>query len=204
VTETKRQPRRLSDLILESTETGPNFMTVGELMEKLSAQGLAPVILFFGVLNTMAVIPGSSIITGFPVILMGLAVMFGYKGIWLPVRVRSFMFDREKLHVGVARAVPWLKKIEKYVHPRLWPIYGFIPDFLYGLAVVLLAIIITLPIPGANFIPAVAIIFLSIGFASRDGAWVLAGLFIATLALGIVIGAATAAVHGAGSLFRGG
>ncbi|MEO8530387.1 MAG: exopolysaccharide biosynthesis protein [Deltaproteobacteria bacterium] len=197
----KHPPRRLSDLILESTASGPNFMTVGELMEKLSAQGLAPVILFFGVLNTMAVIPGSSAITGFPVILMGLAVMFGYKGIWLPVRARSYMFDRAKLHVGVERAVPWLKKIEKYVHPRLWPVYGFIPDFLYGLAVVILAIIITLPIPGANLVPAIGIILLSIGFASRDGAWVLAGLFITTLALGIVIGAAAAALAGAGSLF---
>ena len=177
-------------------------MSVGDLMTKLSVQGLAPVILFFGVLNTMAFIPGSSAITGFPVILMGLAVMFGYKGIWLPQRVRDFKFEREKLHVGVEKASPWLKKLERYVHPRLWPVYGFIPDFLYGLAVALLAVIITLPIPRANFVPAVSIICLSIGFASRDGVWVMAGLFMATLAVGIVIGAAAAAISGAGSLFH--
>jgi hypothetical protein len=70
--------------------------------------------------------------------------------------------------------------------------------------VVLLAIIITLPIPGANLVPAIAIILLSVGFASRDGVWVIAGLFVATLAIGIVIGAATAAFLGAESFFFGG
>ena len=199
----KPQPRKLSDLILDATAEGPNFMTIGELMAKLSAQGLAPLILFFGILNTMAVIPGSSIITGFPVVLMGLAVIFGYKGIWLPARVRNYLFDRKKVHVGVERAMPWLHKIEKYVHPRLWPVYGFIPDLLYGGTVVLLAIIITLPIPGANLVPAIAIILLSVGFASRDGVWVIAGLFVATLAIGIVIGAIAAAVLGAESFFFG-
>jgi hypothetical protein len=36
--------------------------------------------------------------------------------------------------------------------------------------------------------PALAIILVSLGFIARDGLWVIAGLFVATLAVGIVIG----------------
>ena len=41
----------------------------------------------------------------------------------------------------------------------------------------------------------------ALGFTARDGAWVVAGLFVATLAAGIVIGVAGAVAVAGSSIF---
>jgi hypothetical protein len=51
-----------------------------------------------------------------------------------------------------------------------------------------MGLLLVLPIPLGNFPPAVAVIVMCLGLGERDGLWTGAGMLIAMLATGIVIG----------------
>ena len=52
----------------------------------------------------------------------------------------------------------------------------------------MLAVVLSLPIPLGNTLPALAISVLALGVLERDGMWVLAGTAIAAFALAVVSG----------------
>jgi hypothetical protein len=59
-------------------------------------------------------------------------------------------------------------------------------EYVIGLICLLLAIVLTLPVPLGNMLPALAISLLALGVLERDGLWVLAG-FAAAIASGVVV-----------------
>ncbi|MFZ5709465.1 MAG: exopolysaccharide biosynthesis protein [Pseudomonadota bacterium] len=184
--------KALSDLLAASTEGDSEFVTVGEFVRSLSVRGLAPVVLAMGLLNVVSIIPGSSAIMGLPLVFLGISLMIGARSLWLPRRIRSHEIPRERLKVAVEKVLPYVHRLERLAHPRYWPGYDAALDRLFGLLLFALALMIALPVPFGNLMPAIAVTLTSLGFMARDGLWVVAGLFTATLALGIVIGVAGA------------
>jgi hypothetical protein len=59
-------------------------------------------------------------------------------------------------------------------------------EYLVGLVCLLLAIVVLLPIPLGNMLPALAISMLALGVLERDGYWIVAGLASAA-ASGVVV-----------------
>ena len=57
-----------------------------------------------------------------------------------------------------------------------------------GVATLVLAIFLFLPIPFANGLPALSILMLALGLSERDGYWFVAGLCLAAVSTGLVIG----------------
>ena len=57
-----------------------------------------------------------------------------------------------------------------------------------GLATLVLAILLFLPIPFANGFPALSIIMLGLGLSQRDGYWLAAGLILTQISVALVIG----------------
>jgi hypothetical protein len=57
-----------------------------------------------------------------------------------------------------------------------------------GLVVLVMALVLILPIPLGNSVPAWAIMFISLGLSERDGVWLAAGAITAAGALGLVLG----------------
>jgi hypothetical protein len=51
-----------------------------------------------------------------------------------------------------------------------------------------LSLMIMLPIPFANGVPAIAICLLALGISERDGLWLGAGIVVGAIAAGIVAG----------------
>jgi hypothetical protein len=180
--------RALSELLAEAASGDAPTISVGEITHALSARGLAPVVLAMGILNVVTIIPGSSTIMGLPLVFLGISLVIGARTLWLPERVRNHSFERAKLRALLDRALPYVRKLERLAHPRYWPGMNGLLDRLFGLFVLVMALSISLPIPFGNTMPALAIILVSLGFIARDGLWVIAGLFVATLAVGIVIG----------------
>ena len=58
--------------------------------------------------------------------------------------------------------------------------------YVVGLICLLLAVVLVLPIPLGNMLPALAICLMALGILERDGWWVLAG-FIAAAASAVVV-----------------
>ena len=68
---------------------------------------------------------------------------------------------------------------------------------LLGLVCLVLSLVLVLPIPFGNMLPAFALCVIALGLLERDGIWVLAGLTAASVALAIVGGIAYAVVKSA-------
>jgi hypothetical protein len=177
---------RLSDLLARSVTGTSDRVTVGELVRRLSARGLAPLVMMVGILNIVTIIPGSSTIMGLPLVFLGISLLIGARRLWLPRRLRDASFDRAGLARTVERALPYVRKIERMAYPRFWPGGDTVLDRVYGALVLFLALLVALPVPFGNTMPAIAIIFLSLGFTARDGLWVAAGLAAAVIALAVI------------------
>lgn len=72
-------------------------------------------------------------------------------------------------------ALDLVRGAEKLTRPRLPALTGPLSDILIGLACIVMAIIMALPVPLGDMLPAIAIILLSLGVIQRDGMFVLAG-----------------------------
>ena len=75
-------------------------------------------------------------------------------------------------------------------------------EYLVGLVCLLLAVVLVLPVPLGNMLPALAISLLALGILERDGLWILAGLVAAAVSAVVVSGVVYAAVKAAVFFFR--
>ena len=90
------------------------------------------------------------------------------------------------------RVLPILDRVEKVVHPRLGFLTGRIGAALAGVACSPIALVLVLPIPFANLVPAIALGAFAVGLMRKDGVFVLAGYgLIAVAAIVVYLG-----VHG--------
>ena len=193
--------RSLSELLTAAAASGAERITLGELVERLSTRGLAPLVLLMGIINVVTIVPGSSTVLGLPLVFLGLALAVGAGSLWLPAALRRRSFDRATLAGAIDRALPYLRRVERLARPRLWVGLPGLTDRLYGLIVLLLGLMVALPVPFGNTMPGIAIILLSLGFTARDGLWVAAGLLAMAVALAVVLGAGAAIGFAGASLF---
>jgi hypothetical protein len=57
-----------------------------------------------------------------------------------------------------------------------------------SIVALLMSLIVILPVPLINQLPALGIVLLAIGLGEQDGVWLGTGLLVAALAVGIAIG----------------
>lgn|GEM_PF-2036365 len=177
-----RNPRlpRLSQIIEAATEGQTETMTLGTLADRLSGRGLAPVVLVIGFLNIFAIIPGTSTILGLPLLFLGGSLIAGARRLWLPARLRGQSIRTASLRAATDKALPYVRRIERWVRPRYWPPGEWVFYRIFGVIVLIAGMVIVLPIPFGNLLPALVVIALSIGFIERDGLWATAGLVLGT------------------------
>jgi hypothetical protein len=98
------------------------------------------------------------------------------------------------------RLIPSLVWLERWVRPRYWPFWRRRGDRVTGCVAFLLAIIVTLPIPFGNWLPAFAIALLGLALSERDGLLFAAGGVVGIVAVfvsSLVVGAAGVATEAA-------
>jgi hypothetical protein len=179
---------RLSDVFEELAAEDRARVSIQDMVDALGDRSFAPVMILLAVPNAIPFLPGSSAVLGFLLALIGLQLVLGMRRIRLPARLTRWSFDRDGFARVVARITPWLVRFERMARPRFWPETYRLAERLAGFVAILLALMIMLPIPFANGVPAIAICFLALGISERDGLWLAAGIFTGTLAAGIVAG----------------
>jgi hypothetical protein len=107
---------------------------------------------------------------------------------WLPGFVVRRSLSREDLTALVRRIVPWLAKAEKLLRPRAGMLAKPPVENLVGLVCLVLAVILMLPIPLGNTLPALAISVLALGVLERDGIWIVLGFMASVVAGSLVWG----------------
>jgi hypothetical protein len=176
--------RSTSEALLAIVRAFPNErMTLQDLMDGLGERSFGFVLLLFGVLSAIAIVPGLATITAIPLLFFGLQMLAGYRTPWLPKSISERSFAKADLLATIERAVPAMRWVETIAKPRLLFLIGRFGERLLGLLVFILAAVIALPGPGTNFAPGVAIAFMAIAIIERDGLLVFVGVLASVVAL---------------------
>ncbi len=180
-------PNELSQVLQNLADTAGEKVRVSEICSALGDRSFGAFLLVFCLPNLVPLPPGSSAVLGIPLIIIAFQIMAGHSIVWLPKKLANYSLSRENFQNMIAKINPHLKKGEALVKPRHWPVNQFICDKLFGFFTLVLAIVVTIPIPMGNWPPAFAIAFLAAAYTKRDG------LF---LGIGAILGLASLALAG--------
>ena len=123
---------------------------------------------------------------GLPLILVSAQMAYGGERAWLPQFIMNRSISAEQFRKVMDWSMPRLIRIERVIRPRYWPFWHRQGEIIIGSLTLLLAIIITLPIPLGNWPPALAIAFISLALSERDGVMLAIGVFLSVAAVAII------------------
>ena len=142
--------------------------------------------LIFAAPNIVPTPPGFSTLFAAPLIFLATQLALSWPAPWLPKFIANRSISHADLAAIVDKASPWLVRAEKLLKPRL----SFLtrPPFEQAIAIIclLLALILFLPIPLGNMLPALAICLFSLAILERDGIAAILGALIAVASTAIV------------------
>jgi hypothetical protein len=172
-------------------------ITLGEVQHALGDRSLAALLLLVASPTILPLPPGTTTVTGVPLILLSIQMMLGYPHARLP----GWITRRGINGALIAGVLPRLGRFEeramRLLHPRLPVLVSPAMVRLAGAASLVLSIVLWLPIPLGNNLPALSISILALAVLTRDGLAMLAGWACAVFSLVVVSGVMWAAVHAA-------
>ncbi|MEW7006526.1 MULTISPECIES: exopolysaccharide biosynthesis protein [unclassified Lentilitoribacter] len=177
---TEENCEELSVTLQNLADNATENVSVKQICEALGDRSFGAFLLVFCLPNLVPLPPGSSAILGIPLIIISFQILAGHSQIWLPKRLAEYSLSKDSFQSMIGKIIPHFKKGESFVKERYWPINLALGDKLFGLFSLILAVVVTIPIPLGNWPPAFAIAFLAAAYTKRDGIM----LFIGTL-LGI-------------------
>ena len=169
----------LSSVLTAIAELGEPEISVAELTQMFGGRAIGALLFVFGLICALPLPPGATTIFGFPLLLLAPQLVIGASAPWLPKGVKSRTIAVAGLRTGLPRVIPWLQKIEAISQPRLVFLFNPVGERLIGVLCTLLAIVLILPIPLGNILPALAVTVLAFSLIQRDGLIALAGYGIA-------------------------
>lgn len=176
---------------------------MSELARSFGDRTFGALLLVFALPNLIPLPPGSSTVLGVPLIFIAAQLALGRSVLWLPRSIGERSFAKADMQRLVDYTLPTLRRTERLLAPRLgW----LLNDRLIGVACLVLAVVLALPIPLGNMLPALAICAFALGLMQRDGLAVLAGWGIAAASLvvvALVSGAAILAAKAAYAVILG-
>ncbi len=180
--------RALSNILWALSEVAQRErIAISDLLLALGDRATGALMFIFAFPNVLPTPPGTSSILGAPLIFLAAQLMLG-RAPWLPAFVANRSMSRADFSVLVKRIVPWLQRAESLLRPRLVRLALPPMDHFVGFLSLLLAMLLVLPIPLGNVLPALAISLMALGVLERDGVWVLAGLAATAAAVSVVYG----------------
>ena len=168
-------------------DTSRERISVGDLLLVLGDRAIGALLFIFAVPNILPAPPGTSVILGAPLVFLAAQLTFGMRP-WLPGLISRRSMARTDFHGMMRRVLPWLERAEKLLLPR-FKVLALPPvEYVVGLACLLLATVLVLPIPLGNMLPALAISLFALGLLERDGYAIVGGVVATVAATAVVSG----------------
>jgi len=169
----------LSAVLIDITDHHAPRISVAELTQKFGGRAIGALLFIFGLACLLPLPPGATTIFGTPLLLLAPQLIIGASVPWLPEGVKQRTISTAHLKSGLPRLIPWLQKVEAVSKPRLVVLFNPVGERLIGLVCTMLAMVLVLPIPGGNFLPAIAVAALAFALIQRDGLIALIGYALA-------------------------
>lgn len=184
----------LSRLAIEWPE---ERVSLGALAAALGGPGYGVLMLVLALPNLVPIyLPGLSAVLGLPLAAIALQLALGRPRPWLPRWVLRRSMSKAEFAAVVLRALPWLRRAERFMRPRLEHLAAGPAERILGLVAVALALLLSLPILFSNIPLALPIVLLALGLLARDGVLVLIGFVAAAAAVALAAALGSAAVLG--------
>jgi hypothetical protein len=181
--------------VIAGTE-GNGDISIRELLELFGEKSFGLAILLFALPNCLPIpnVLAYSALTGIPIILLAIQMVFGRSTPWLPHIVTSRRFSRAKITMLLRKLLPYVHKIEHTPYPDLFCIGPNVTKRLVGIVVLVLGIILSLPIPFGNLLPGFAISFIAIGLMKQNRVMMAAGILFGVIVCLAVVTTLTAII----------
>lgn len=195
----RKRRMRTSRILRQIADNKANErISIRYLLDTLGDRAIGALMLVFAFPNVIPTPPGTSAILGAPLVFLAAQLTFGMRP-WLPSLIADRSMSRQDFARIVDKAHPWLTWAERLLKMRL----SFLtePPFEYfvGLLCLILAVVLLLPVPLGNMLPALTICVFCFGILGRDGVWTLAGIaaFVVSMVVagGVIYGMAKAAIY---------
>jgi hypothetical protein len=198
---TRRTSQLLRDFVASQIEPR---VSIGALRDALDDRGFGVLLFVFAFPNLLPHnIPLVSAVLGLPLVLLAAQLTYGRHKPWFPSWLADRSFPRLGFTAIVMHALPYLERAERLLKPRLTGLLTWTGERLIGVALLVLAIALTLPIPFGNLLPALAIAIVGLALVEKDGVAVLVGLVIGAASL-VVIALVVGGLVAATTLLIGG
>jgi hypothetical protein len=162
--------RHLKDIAAHAEEQ----VSVGYVLQVFGRRGFAFLLLVLSLLNIVIfMVPMISVLFGLPMVILAVQMILGLPMPVFPEVINRRTIPREALVQGLDRAIFWVEKIERYIRPRLLFLTGPHIDRAHAVLALVLAIMVTLPIPVFNVPPSIGLFFLAVGMLQPDGLFII-------------------------------
>ncbi|MFC0479677.1 exopolysaccharide biosynthesis protein [Gellertiella hungarica] len=176
-----------------ATDESRERISVRDIFEAMGDRAFGALMLVFALPNIIPTPPGTSAVLGAPLVFLTAQLALGLKP-WLPGLIADRSMSRLDFAALTERIAPWLAKAERLLKPRLTGLVGHPAEYVVGAICLILAVILTLPIPLGNMLPALSICLFSLAILERDGLFTILGTLMAAVSVVVVGGVVYALV----------
>src|SRR6476659_7924724 len=150
----------------------------------LGDRGFGVLLFIFALPNLVPVnIPLLSAVLGAPLVLLAAQLTYGRHKPWFPHWLARQSVSRQNFEAVVRRALPHLERAEELLRPRLPALLSWTGERLIGVALLVLTVVLALPIPFGNWLPAFAICIIWLAMVEKDVLAVLVGFAVGAFSL---------------------
>lgn len=173
-----RQKKKISFFLENFLKEFPeNEISFGEIRDSLGGRAFSGLMLIFVLPNLIPLpIPGISTILGTPLIILSFQFMKGRKSPWFPKWLKNKKIKKSKLQSSLNYIIPYIKKCEIIFSPKLTFLVEYPMERVLAGFCMIASIIMALPIPLANWLPALSIFIISLSILERDGLLAIIGI----------------------------
>lgn len=172
------------------------------MVQVLRDRAFALLVVLLGLPNCLPMPPPIPLVCGLLLGLVAAQIVAGRAAPWLPRSLLSRSLPRGEVDRAVSRAVPILRRLERWSRPRLTLFDTGFSMRLMGCLLLALSIGLLVAAPLVGQIPiGLAVCLVGLGLVERDGIVVSAGLVVGSVGLGLSFGFIYAVVAGIDSVF---
>ena len=175
--------RLLTDILQEHAG---ERLTLSELSTCLRDRAWGGLLLIFAAINLLPLPPGATLVTGLPLLMIAAQLAAGRSQPWFPRKLDQRGVSAEHLGRIAAKIAPWEERVERVLKPRFCGLTNHQGARVIGLVSFLLAVIIWLPIPFGNHVPALAVTLFALALIYRDGVLAILGALTTIVSLALV------------------
>lgn len=163
---------------LERLFAGPreSVLTIEAFLEGLETRSYAFAVMALDIINVVPTgIPWLSTVTGVPMALLAVQYFLNHPTPSVPQFIGHHGLSRGRLQNFLVKAGPYIARLESAIHPRHDYMVSGLPRRLLLVVWFVLIVLLALPVPFDNFLPAVAILFFCLALIEGDGVMALLG-----------------------------